>query len=311
MNRYSSLLVNWSSRTNILLQRRMPVLLLSLLFAGAWLAHLDAVALTPPADNIEQLIWVHSLELGYYKHPPLPTWLVWGAVQLFGWSRWTTYGLGTACTLASMAIFWILLREMRGPRYAFVALIAAYCVTFYNGRLYYYNHNTVLTLWVALSAWLMWRILTKPQLLWWALFGGVAALGMLSKYQYALTLVSSGLLYLYLGLWREPIHRWGLLLAAVLGSVLLAPHVWWLFHTEDGPLQYAMHSSLGVDLGLWARTKWSLQWALDWLFNRCLPAWMLVLAVRYWGLYHRPLRPTRPATCGCYWSRGAVFHCWR
>jgi len=106
---------------------------------------------------------------------------------------------------------------------------------------------------------------------------------MLSKYQYALTLGAGGLLYLYLGLWRQPVHRWGLALAAAIGAVLLAPHVWWLLHTQDGPLQYALHSSLGVDLGPLARLRWSLQWALDWLFNRCLPAWVLLLVIRYLG----------------------------
>src|SRR5256885_10565865 len=30
-------------------------------------------ALPISKDNLEQLTWVHSLEWGYYKHPPLPT----------------------------------------------------------------------------------------------------------------------------------------------------------------------------------------------------------------------------------------------
>ena len=112
-----------------------------LLFGVVWLTHLSFTSLSPPTDNIEQLTWVHSLEGGYYKHPPLPTWLVWVAVQMLGWSAWASYLLGASLTLASLAIFWHLLQAMRGAAYATVALLAAMCVTFYNGRLYYYNHN--------------------------------------------------------------------------------------------------------------------------------------------------------------------------
>ena len=48
------------------------------LFCAAWLLHLNSVALSLPMDNIEQTIWSASFEWGYYKHPPLPTWLMLG-----------------------------------------------------------------------------------------------------------------------------------------------------------------------------------------------------------------------------------------
>ena len=53
-------------------------------FAAVWLGLLAFTSLSPPVDNIEQLIWVHSLEWGYYKHPPLPTWVIWLPASLFG-----------------------------------------------------------------------------------------------------------------------------------------------------------------------------------------------------------------------------------
>ncbi|WYX49397.1 hypothetical protein WJ977_19460 [Achromobacter xylosoxidans] len=68
-------------------------------FALAWLWLSNRIVLAPPTDNIEQLIWVRSLEWGYYKHPPLPTWLLWPVVRLLGWNAWATYVLGATCTL--------------------------------------------------------------------------------------------------------------------------------------------------------------------------------------------------------------------
>ena len=70
--------------------------MLLLLFGAVWLAHLSYTSLSPPTDNIEQLTWVGALEGGYYKHPPLPTWLFWVPVQLFGVTAWTSYVVGAA-----------------------------------------------------------------------------------------------------------------------------------------------------------------------------------------------------------------------
>ncbi|MBC7716569.1 MAG: glycosyl transferase, partial [Pseudorhodobacter sp.] len=52
---------------------------------------LTPVSLSPPVDNIEQLTWVRSLQWGYYKHPPLPTWLLWLTVQGFGLTERAAY----------------------------------------------------------------------------------------------------------------------------------------------------------------------------------------------------------------------------
>ena len=95
--------------------------MLLLLFAVAWLLHLDHASLTPPADNIEQLTWVASLEAGYYKHPPLPTWLLWLPVRLFGASARTSYAMGAAFTLGTMAVLWQLVARLRGRRHVTVA----------------------------------------------------------------------------------------------------------------------------------------------------------------------------------------------
>lgn len=46
------------------------VMLLLCVFAVVWVGHLMSVALSLPMDNIEQLVWSHTLEWGYHKHPP-------------------------------------------------------------------------------------------------------------------------------------------------------------------------------------------------------------------------------------------------
>ena len=194
-----------------------------LVFAAVWLSHLAYTSLSPPVDDIEQLTWVRSLEWGYYKHPPLPTWLMWLPVWLFGLSRWTAYIAGAACTLSALGLMWSLLARLRGTRYAAVALLAALCITYYNGRLYYYNHNIVLMLLSAASANLCWQAFATRQRRWWVGLGLAIGCGALSKYQIAVTIVCVLAFAWHQRAWRHPVHRLGMLLACLIALLLFAP----------------------------------------------------------------------------------------
>lgn len=251
------------------------------LFASVWLSHLAFTSLSPPVDNIEQLNWVASLEWGYHKHPPLPTWLLWLPVKLFGSSAWTSYCLGAACTLTAMALMWRLLLEMRGARYACTALLAALCITFYNGRLYYFNHNIVLLLLSAASATLCWQAFSTRQLRWWLALGVALGLGALAKYQVAVTVASVLAFALHQRAWRDPKHRVGALLACLVALLIFVPHVFWLRANDFGPVRYAIESSLGAQIDLAERLFKSMHWTADQIFNRALPSLILLAVVAF------------------------------
>ena len=245
-------------------------------FAAVWLAQLASTNLSPPVDDIEQLSWVRSLEWGYYKHPPLPTWLLWLPVRLFGLSASTVYVVGAIVTLAALAIYWRLLVNMRGAAYALVALLAAACITYYNGRLHYYNHNVVLLLASTASAALCWQAFTTRRRRWWLALGVVVGLGALAKYQIAVTVLCILVFAVHQRAWRDVQQRQGLLLAVLAALVLFSPHIRWLQLHDYGPVGYALDSSLGAHADLPTRTVGSAHWLLDQLFNRALPAFLLL-----------------------------------
>ena len=87
-------------------------------FAIIWLLLVNFTQLAAPADNIEQLNWIRAMEWGYFKHPPLPTWLLGIGVWLFGSSAELTYLMGALCTIASMTLLWGFLSRVRGSNYA-------------------------------------------------------------------------------------------------------------------------------------------------------------------------------------------------
>lgn len=254
------------------------------LFCAAWLLHLNGVALSLPMDNIEQTIWSASFEWGYYKHPPLPTWLMLGPTGVWGPSGTTTTVLGAACTLASLLLLHQLLNAIWGRSSAVIGVLAALCITFYNGRLNYYNHNTVLTLMVAASAWCWWKILTTRALTWWTGLGVAAGLGMLSKYQYVLVLGPSVVFFWRFQLWRDRRQWLGMLLCMAVALALFSPHLIWLLQQRaaNNPIQYAMTTAFAATHAtFWTPLLHSVKWLVDLLFNRCLPAWIFLALARW------------------------------
>jgi len=276
------------------------VCVLLCLFGMAWIWHLTSVALTAPMDNIEQLVWSHSIEWGYHKHPPLPTWLLAWPARLTGYSAITTAILGGLCTLLSMVIFWNLIRQIWGRPSAYIAVLAGLCITFYNGRLNYYNHNTVLMLCVSLSAYSWWMILTTGRLGWWLALGATAGLGMLTKYQYLLVLAPSAGLLWQLQPWRNRQHLRGLGWALATAAMIWAPHLLWLLQQDlaDSPIRYALKTSRPTFLEGGVSMNHRLHsglWLMDLMLNRCLPALLLLLGLK---ALSEPERTKTPLTTG-------------
>lgn len=256
--------------------RGLAVAIGLLLFSLIWLAQLTHSSLSPPADNIEQLTWTGALDWGYYKHPPLPTWLLWLAGQLFGVTAWTSYGLAAVMVFMSMVIIWRLLSSMRSREYATLALMAVLCITYYNGRLYFYNHNTVLLLISTASAALSWKAWSTGSPGWWAALGLAIGLGLITKYQIAVTVVCVVVFWLTQRGWRDTRQRSGILLAALVSLIVFVPHIEWLRTHDFAPIQYAMDTSLSMHLERGTRFAVAFNWILDQLLNRALLAWVLI-----------------------------------
>ncbi len=255
------------------------------LFGMLWVWHLDAVTLTPPMDNIEQWVWSHALQWGYHKHPPLPTWLLYVPQMLTGPTAWTTQVLGALCTLISIGIFANLIRQIWGKPVASVALLAALCITFYNGRLNHYNHNILLLLFVALSAQCWWMILQNGQRRWWIGLGLCAGLGMLSKYQYLIMVLPSAYFVWQIKPWRKPKQLQGLMWAVGTAAIVFFPHLLWLIQQDlaSSPIRYAFNTSFPEhqlqSSPITNRIR-SVVWLLDLFFNRCLPALVFLWLLR-------------------------------
>ncbi|MFD1710558.1 glycosyltransferase family 39 protein [Ottowia sp. GY511] len=257
--------------------RRLVAWLLA--FVGAWTALSVWLYPTPPIDNVEQLVWREALAWGYYKHPPLPTWLLAAASPAWPATPLLTYALSAGSMVLTLLLFHATVRRLLGRGDALLAVLGALCLTYATDRLPIYNHNVVMLPLIAGTLSLLWRVTERPRVRTWAAIGVLLGLGMLAKYQMALVALCMLAWWVRIGGWRSPAHRRGLALAVFLATLVFAPHLLWLAHADWAPLSYASDSSLGAHLPLADRPAHVLLWVADWMGNRLAPAWVLVFSV--------------------------------
>ena len=192
-------------------------------------------------DNIEQFNWAQSLELGYHKHPPLPSWVLGAVVKLFGPSIYWAYVLATLCLLGTAIFTWLIGRELVGDRVAAAACLLWGLNMSFSQRVQLYNHNTVLVLCVAATVWFAMCASRRSfgSGFWWLATGLAAGAAILSKYQALVPLTGLLLALVGSGRLKRPAQWGGLLLALLVMVVVCAPHAVWVARHDLSTLRYA------------------------------------------------------------------------
>ena len=191
-------------------------------------------------DNVEQFVWVHRLQWGYYKHPPMPTWLLGGAMALIGQHSWLTNALAALCVAGTGWLTWLIARHLFDEKIAATAIVLWTLQQSFSVSAQIYNHNTVLVLFMAATVYAALRATSAGgHLAWWLMMGVGAAGAMLSKYQAGLPL-----LFLLIALLATNTLRLRpfvlRLLAAMAGFLFLfTPHLHWAILNHFPALGYA------------------------------------------------------------------------
>ncbi len=197
----------------------------------------------PEIDSAEQLVWAYSMQAGYWKHPPLPSWIMHGLLQLFGPSVALPFVATQACIVIALALTWRLGCEVMSARRSLIALALTSLVTYHNIGGDSFNHNTVLLPFQAALVLAFYLAARRGSWRWWALTGVLAGLAMLVKYM-ALLPIAALLLYALLD---RRLHTrrtaLGLLGATGVALAVMAPHLQWLVATNFLPFRYAREVS--------------------------------------------------------------------
>jgi hypothetical protein len=268
------------------------VLAVVLACAVAWTALPALLQSAPHNDNVEQLNWSQSLEWGYFKHPPLSTWLTRAAIDVFGPSATLTYALAMTCVAAALLLLWRCALLLLEPRLALIALLASTVNYYLMGRGSFLNHNTVMLPFVALSALAVLRIVRGEGWRMWLLLGVAQALGALTKYQMGLIAIVNGAALLSAGVQRRPHFRACVGLAAAVTLLPLIPHVFWLTTHQFMPVEYASHHLL-ANLDASQRVRACASFVIQQVV-RLAPALMVVAVVPLAAALGRRPAPAQP-----------------
>jgi len=193
----------------------------------------------PEIDSAEQFVWAFSLENGYWKHPPMPSWIMHGLIALVGPSVALPFVATQLSIVIALALTWRLGCEFMSPQRSLIAMALTSLVTYHNIGGDCFNHNTALLPFQAATLLLFYRATRSGAWHHWALAGLLAGLSMLVKYVAALPL--AGML-VYFALDRSLHTRrqgLGLALAGLTFTLVMVPHVLWLQSTNFLPFRYA------------------------------------------------------------------------
>jgi 4-amino-4-deoxy-L-arabinose transferase-like glycosyltransferase len=196
----------------------------------------------PDLDNMEELVWGNVFEWGYYKHPPLPSWLIFGLTRLLGRPVWLTFFAGQLSVVLALYFIWRLACEMTSQKNALIAILLIMPITYFTTRGVISNHNTIQFWSIAGSIWMFYRSWRYQQMRDWLLLGLFCGFAMLTKYSalvqfavFAMFLLLSGNLF-QARTWK------GIAAATGVFAVMLAPHIWWMSGQAKTPIGYATAS---------------------------------------------------------------------
>lgn len=221
----------------------LPLVLLLLLgHLLAWTLLTGISHSAPDLDNMEELVWGNVFEWGYYKHPPLPSWLLFGLTRIFGRPVWLTFFAAQLSVTLALFFVWKLMTEMTSQRNALIAMLLVAPVTYFTTRGVISNHNTIQFWSIAGAIWMFYRAWRHGRMADWLLLGMFAGFAMLTKYSALVQFATFAVFLLLSGSLRHARTWKGIGAATGVLLVMLAPHLIWLQGQAKTPIGYASAS---------------------------------------------------------------------
>lgn len=203
----------------------------SYLSLGLWLILSFCLNSSQFGDNFEQFNWAHSAEWGYWKHPPLTTWLMVGFQYLFGFYPSNSYLLCFLCMSVTLFFYWKLANLLTNQKIADLSVLLLSSSFMFTWRAQLFNHNVVLVMMLVISSWIFFYLIRLRKSVWWQwiLFGFICGLTFLTKYQGLLNLAGLFLFFILIKAYKQPKLINSLIWATIGFSLTVAWHIRWIY----------------------------------------------------------------------------------
>ena len=230
---------------NILYKWR-PFFVFLCLYFTAWSILPVFISSSVPLDVSEGVNWGHEWQWGYYKHPPLSSWILYSFYKLFG--HIGPYLLSQLYVLLTLVLIYQLGKKIWSPTTTLIGSALTLAVLYYTYPSLEFNHNVAqFPIWAGLYL-AFYQSLTQNRLRDWILLGVLGGLGMLTKYTVIFLLIPMALYLVLPKQWpllRQP-KPW---IAVFVMLTVFAPHLYWLITHDWLPLSYASGRSQEVNAG--------------------------------------------------------------
>lgn len=183
-------------------------------------------------DAMEAISWGELVSFGTNKHPPLSGWLMASFYDFLGKSDILVYILGQLCLLIGFIFIYKLAKFFMSKEKAFCAtMILEFCFYYtYGIFIDNYNCNVLLMGLIPVVTYYFYKSVNQNKTKDWIIFGITSGLAFLGKYQIVFIFLG---MFLYLLLKdREQFKKKGMYLAILAGSLVIIPHVIWLFNND-------------------------------------------------------------------------------
>ena len=171
------------------------------------LFHLSIWTLVPaftnhnlPLDTIEALAWGSNLDWGFNKHPPMSALFVEIFYQIFGSNDWSYYLLSQIFIVLTFLIVFKFSENFFNKKvYCLISVLILEGIFFYNFTTPEFNVNVCQLPFWALTTFFAWKIFktNRIEVKDVVLLGLFSAFGFLSKYLFAVLLLSIFLLFIF------------------------------------------------------------------------------------------------------------------
>jgi len=237
--------------------KQIPIVPICLVIGIIWFCTFMIFRQAPEWDNMEELVWANSFEMGYQKHPPLPTWVLYPLTMIFGKVVWLPYALGLICVASAQWISYQLYVRIamqaqvtRPQDFGILAVLATSPLIYYTIRGGDYNHNAMQLWSIAAMYYFYYRAweqernnrLQKTYYFWWAFLGLMMGLALISKYSVVIQITVLLVHFFIARRWRWQKAWVGVLIAFGSFIFIAAPHLNWLYQQSllgQGPIYYA------------------------------------------------------------------------
>ena len=207
-------------------------------------------------DTLEALYWARIPAFGYWKHPPLTTWLLGLAAQPGPYSILLTLLLSQALTIITAYFIGRATTSLAGFRTGHLAVALFFVsslASFYSLQI---NHNSVLAPFMAATLAFGIDYLEKRKLISIIGLGLAVGLGALAKYEIIFAVLPLFIIALAVPRYRSVFVDARSYISIIIAALMITPHLFWLHDNNWISIKHATDSApltnaLSLLDGLW------------------------------------------------------------